>query len=218
MKAAAKNQRQAGVSLPETLVVLGIVSVLASVVVPVSQNITQGCALSGDTRSVGAALNLARMRAASDFTHARLYTDLSGSTFHVELWNKAGNCWQTYNDIAANTCTKTTSPVTALAAGDSFGFGSISTGPTADTSTVAQPATCQTGSVGNPDGGTAIANTSCIEFNSRGFPVDNTGAVVASDAIYVQNSVKNLFSAVTVPVAGLPAMYSYSGASTWASY
>jgi prepilin-type N-terminal cleavage/methylation domain-containing protein len=218
MKRAPKNERLAGFSLVETMVALGILSILFALGVPMSRTISEFYAISGDTRNISADLNLARMRAASDFTHGRLYADLKGNTLHVEFWNKTNSCWQTYNDIAANTCTKTTSPVTKLAAGDAFGFGSLSQGPTAATSSIAQPPACNTGVAGTSPG-SAIANTACIEFNSRGFPVDSTGKVIASDALYVQNNPKAFFSAVTVPVAGQPTAYSYSGSgSTWNLY
>jgi hypothetical protein len=125
--------------------------------------------LGGDTRSISAQINLARMRAASGFTHARVYLKLDTNTYRLETWNKAGACWQTDGDT--NSCTQTTSPVTALGWGNSFGFGSISAGPTAATNTIAQAATCRSG-VAGASPGTATSSTACIEFNSRGYPVD----------------------------------------------
>jgi prepilin-type N-terminal cleavage/methylation domain-containing protein len=217
MSTAIKFKQQAGVSLIETLAVVFILSILLAFAVPMGRSISQVYAIAGDVRSISADLNLARMRAAADFTHARLYADLAGNTYHVDFWNKTKSCWQTFNDLAANTCTAANSPVIKLAPGDSFGFGSLTQGPTTATSTIAQAAACNSGVAGTSPG-TATANTACIEFNSRGFPVDSTGKVVASDALYVQNNLKNLFSAVTVPVAGQPTMYNYSGASTWSPY
>jgi len=38
---------------------------------------------------------VARMRAAADFSHARVYVDLNSNTFHLEVWNKASGCWKT---------------------------------------------------------------------------------------------------------------------------
>jgi Tfp pilus assembly protein FimT len=216
MNRAATNEGQVGISLLETLATLAILSVLFAIAVPTSRTISQMYAISGDTRSLSADLHLARMRAASDFTHGRVYADLTNNSFHVEFWNKASSCWRTYNDTVV--CTNATSPATVLAEGDSFGFGSISQGPTAATIAIAQAPACNSGVAGNSPG-TAIANTACVEFNSRGFPVDSTGKVIASDALYLQNSPKSLFSAVTVPVGGQPTMYSYSGSgSTWNAY
>jgi prepilin-type N-terminal cleavage/methylation domain-containing protein len=218
MNRAARNNQQVGVSLLETMVALSILSVLLAIAAPLSRTVSQMFAVSGDTRSLSVSLNLARMRAAADFTHGRLYADLKANTFHVEFWNKTKSCWRTYDDIAANTCTQTTSPVTSLTSGDTFGFGSLSQGPTAATSSIAQPPACTSGVAGTSPG-SAIANTACIEFNSRGFPVDSAGKVLASDAIYMQSGSHSMFSAITVPVAGQPTAYSYSGSgSTWNLY
>ena len=206
-----------GFSMIELVIVLIILLVLSAMSIPGLMGLKQRYQVSGDTRGISTQLNLARMRAASGYTHARLYADLAGNTFHVEVWNKAGNggsgCWQTDGD--SNACTQTSSPLTLLAPADSFGFGSISSGPTAATSSIAQAPTCTTG-VGGSSPGTTISNTSCIEFNSRGYPVDSSDTIVASDAIYVANS-QNLYSAVTVPIAGQPTAYSYNG-SSWAQY
>lgn len=208
---AVTDKRQLGVSLIEILVGVAILMALLGFAAPSITNITRTYRISGDARSIAVDLNLARMRASGDYSHARAYMDLSGNTFHVEVWNKAG-CWQTDGD--ANPCTLATSPVTPLAAGDTFGFGSISAGPTAETSTIAEAPACTTG-VAGASSGSNIANTACIEFNSRGYPVDSTNTLVASDAIYIIN--KNLCFAVAVPVAGQPSTYSYTG-SAWALF
>jgi prepilin-type N-terminal cleavage/methylation domain-containing protein len=210
--------RAKGFSLIELMIVAGVLTLLMALAVPRVLSISQGYAVSGDARTISAQLDLARMRASANYSHARLYANLSTNTFHVEMWNKAGGtggCWQTFGDN--NACTQASSPVTSLAAGDTFGFGTISTSPTTATNPIAQAAACQAGSANNPGGGSAVANTACIEFSSRGFPVDNTGAVVANDAVYVRAGQSNNCAAVVVPVAGQPAMYGYSG-SSWTSY
>ena len=57
----------------------------------------------GDSRNLAGMIAEAKMRAAADFTHARVYANLSGNSYHLEVWNKSGNggagCWQTDGDI-----------------------------------------------------------------------------------------------------------------------
>jgi type IV fimbrial biogenesis protein FimU len=210
---ANTKQRDRGFSLVELMTVVILVGVLASIAIPNFLSISRSARNTGDARAISGALNLARMRSAANFTHARVYMDLSGNTFHVEMWNKASSCWQTDGD--SNSCTQTTSPVTALNTGDTFGFGSISAGPTAATNTIAQAPLCTAG-VGGTAPGSTTANTACIEFNSRSFPVKSDGSIVASDAIYIGNN-SNYYSAIAVSISGQPAAYSYTG-SAWAQF
>jgi len=209
----AANKRQLGFSLVELMVVVLVLGVLLAIAISSVESITRIYRIAGDGRGIAAELVVARMRAAADFTHARVYVDLNGNTFHLEVWNKASGCWKTDGD--ANACTQTTSPVTPLAQGDTFGFGSITTGPTAATGAAAQAPACTAG-VAGAAAGANIANTACIEINSRGYPVDSANKIVASDAIYLTNNQK-LYSAIAVSISGQPTAYSYRG-STWAPF
>lgn len=197
----------------ELLVVVAVLLIVVGFAVPSTRTIVRTYRISGDARSIAAALDLARMRGAADFSHARAYLDLNANTFHVEVWNKAGGCWQTDGDT--NACTQATSPVTLLSQGDTFGFGAIATGPTAATSNIAQAPVCKAGVAGATPGAD-IAHTACIEFDSRGFAVDSTNTIVASDAIYITNGGNSCF-AVTAPIVGQPTAYSYNG-SAWALF
>jgi len=208
-----KQSSERGFSLVELMIVVIIVLTLSAIAIPNVVSITRSSRNLSDARSISAALNLARMRAAADFTHARVYMDLTGNTFHVETWNKASGCWQTDGD--SNSCTQTTSPVTALDSGDTFGYGTITAGPTAATSSIAQAPLCTSGVAGASSGSTT-SNTACIEYNSRSFPVKSDGSIVASDAIYLTGSQK-FYSAVAVSISGQPAAYRYSG-SSWAQF
>ena len=215
MNKRIRNASQAGFSFIEILAVLGILSTLLAVVLPVSRSVVQVFSVSGDARNIRASLNLARMLAASQTTHGRLYADLGANTFHVEVWNKTVNCWQTDGDTP-NACTQANSPVTNLAQGVTFGFGSLTQGPTPPTNSIAQAPACNSGVAGsNP--GNPIANTACIEFNSRGLAIDQTGALVVSDSLYVQGDAGTRIYAATVGEAGQPRTYSYTG-SQWNPY
>jgi prepilin-type N-terminal cleavage/methylation domain-containing protein len=213
MAQTVSDKRQRGTSMVELLVVVAILTIVTGFAVPSISTVVRTYRISGDARSIAYTLNLARMRAAADYTHGRAYMDLSSNAFHVEVWNKAGGCWQTDGD--SNPCTQATSPVTLLAEGNTFGFGAITAGPTAQTTAIAQAPDCKTG-VGGAAPGADIANTACIEFNSSGFTVDSTNTIVASDAIYITNGGSS-YVAVAVPIAGQPRTYNYNG-SAWALF
>jgi prepilin-type N-terminal cleavage/methylation domain-containing protein len=210
---ADANLRQLGFSVVELMIVVLVLGVLLAIAVSSVSSISRIYRIAGDGRGIAAELNVARMRSAADFTHARVYMDLTGNTFHLEVWNKGSACWKTDGD--ANACTQTTSPVIALSQGDAFGFGSITTGPTAATGAPAQAPACTVGVAGGAAGAN-IANTACIEVNSSGFPVDSANKIVASDAIYLTTNQK-LYSAVAVSISGQPTAYSYGG-SAWTSF
>jgi hypothetical protein len=158
------------------------------------------------------------MRAASDYTHARVYVNLNGNTFQLQVWNKTNACWVTPSDPTSTCITYTASApsgtVVNLSQGDTFGFGSITTGPTAATSTTAQAPACTKGVAGASPGST-ITGTACIEFNSRTYPVNSSNTIVASDAIYLKNA--EGYSAIAVSISGQPADYKYSG-SAWVQF
>jgi len=150
---------------------------------------------------------LAKMRAAQDFTHARVYADLANNTFHLEVWNKTGGaggtgCWKTDGDVV-NACTVAgTSPVQNLSVGVTFGFGGASAGGPNPQNPIAQATSCYTGVAITGLAGGVTGNTACIEFNSRGIPVDpsNGGAPTANDALYVTDG--NTVYGATVNAGG----------------
>src|SRR4029077_2002460 len=126
---------------------------------------------------------LAKMRAAASFTHARVFASLAGGTFQLEVWDKTGNggggCW--YADVdSTKTCLtysagQPSGPVFTLAQGDSFGFAALTGGPTPGQTTISQAAACLDNS-----GASLGGNTACIVFNSRGIPINATGAPLAT--------------------------------------
>src|SRR5437879_11118478 len=125
-----------------------------------------------DVRMISVLTAPDKLRAASDFTHARVYANLNGNAFQLQVWNKAGGCWVADSD-PTNTCITYTSSapsgtVTNLSQGDSFGFGALTAGPTPGQTTIGQSAQ------GLDNYGTAIANTACIEFNYRSIPIATT--------------------------------------------
>jgi len=201
MRKTVKNKRQAGFSTLEMLIVVAMSITITAIAVPQYVRTTAYLRVAGDLRSINGLTALAKMRAAAGFTHARTYVDLTANTYHLEVWNKAGNagagCWQTDGD-KANACTVIgTSPVFNLSRGDTFGQGGLTTGPTpAQQPTIPAQVACQAVNGGN---GT-IGSTGCIVFNSRGIPIDSTGSPVATGAFYLTNG--TVVDAVTVSATG----------------
>jgi len=182
------NGDERGFTLVETLIVLVIFSVLVAFAIPTYLSIQKSVRIAGDIRSIAGLTAQAKLRAASDFTHARVYADLNGNTFQEQVWNKTSSCWVADSD-PTNTCLTYTSgapsgTVINLSQGDTFGFGARAAGPTLGQATIGQAAQCLDNT------GSAINNTACIVFNSRGIPINPiTLAPIATGAFYVTNAI-----------------------------
>jgi prepilin-type N-terminal cleavage/methylation domain-containing protein len=195
--ANGKMRRQRGFSIIELLIVMVIALVLAALAIPGYQSMTRYLRLSGDMRNINGAVAQAKMRAAADFTRARAYADLNANTYHLEIWNKTANCWQTDGDVN-NPCTVAgTSPAQNLSVGVTYGTGGVGAGSPNPQTAIAQAARCDDGAGG------LINNTACIVFNSRGIPINGlTGAPLtgAQDAFYITDT-RNVWG-VTVRATG----------------
>src|SRR5438046_59909 len=121
----AEHDRSRGFSTLEVLMVMFVSLVIAALAIPGFDQVRRTLRISGDARDLNAAINQAKLMAAADFTRARVYIDLGFSnvnTFHVDVWNKANNCWQVVGDVN-NPCLSGVSPVQYLSPGVSFGTG-----------------------------------------------------------------------------------------------
>ena len=160
-----RRTSERGYSLIEMLVVVGIVGVVTAMAVSTSLGASR---LLGDARGIKNQLSLSRMQAAANFTKARLYVDLIARTYRIQTWQTTPiPAWVTQGG---------TSHLSSMAV---FGFGAVAAPPTGTQATIAQAPVC------TDDAGAAITNTACILFNSRGIPVDASGAPTAVYAIYV---------------------------------
>ena len=147
---------------------VALTGVLAAIAVPMMKNTLNQYSLSGDARTLANAVSLARMQAAANFTQGRLYVDLSLNGYHTELWQTSSSTWITQ-----------TGTVYLSSGNESYGFGPVSSPPPNSQGAIGQSAQCLN------NAGAAIGNTACVVFNSRGIPIDNTGAPTAADAVYV---------------------------------
>jgi type II secretory pathway pseudopilin PulG len=182
MKAVAWED---GYSLIDILVAMLVACLLAVIAVPITQGSIRSQRIKGDTATLKHAVGLAKMRASSLFTRARLRVDLDADTYRVQIWDKTAAAW--VDDGA----TMRTSP------GVSFGFGDLADPPPNTQVAIAMSPECTDGLTADD----AIADTACIVFNSRGLPVDSDGAVFGGHALYLIGDMGA--SAVTVTATPL---------------
>jgi type II secretory pathway pseudopilin PulG len=168
-----KNSRwnERGYTLIDTLIVIAIVCLVAAIALPQTTSMMGGYKLKGNAQAINNLVGLAKMRAASQFSRARVYADLDARTFRLQVWNKTTNRWVDEGGTQG------------LADGVRFGFTGITQPPPNSQALITQSPVCTN------DAGANVANTACISFNSRGMPVNNVlppaGAVTGNSGLYV---------------------------------
>jgi Tfp pilus assembly protein FimT len=221
MKKPARNGNQKGFTLIEVAMGATILIIVAGFAVPTFLSIRNTMRLSGDNSSIAGLVVEAKMRAAANFTHARVYADLSASTYRLEIWNKTGGaggtgCWQTDGDTV-NACTTASSARQKLSPGVSFGFGNVASPPTNTQTTIGLAPLCYTGVAGQAGNTVTTAQTSCIEFNSRGIPSNpaSNGVADATGAFYVTDG-KTVYGITVLAAAATESWFATNtSAATW---
>jgi type II secretory pathway pseudopilin PulG len=213
----AEHDRSRGFSTLEVLMVMFVSLVIAAFAIPGFNQVRRTLRISGDARDLNAAINQAKLLAAADFTRARVYIDLGFSnvnTFHVDVWNKANNCWQVVGDVNNPCLTPGVSPVQYLAPGVSFGTGGVGAPPpNTQPNGIGQAPRCYNVH-GNRFG--QVVTTACITFSSRGIPIDpNTALPNPNDAVYITDNTQ--VYAVTIGPTGLSQVWATSanGNGNW---
>ena len=167
---------QRGFTLLQLVVVIAVAGVVAGMAVPATSQLMGNLRLSGDARSLTNTISLTKLRAASHFTKARLFVDLSSKNYHIETWKKTPSPGSWVTDSSDGT-------VYLSSGGESFGFGVVSTPPANTQATIAQAPPCLTATGGS------IGNSACVVFNSRGIPVTDvaggTGGPTNLHAVYL---------------------------------
>lgn len=177
-----QTSTKAGFSVIELTVVCAITVICMAMALPILSQTLRAYRTSSDARNLSEQLAMARMLAAHKFTHTRLNM-LSSNAYQVEVQTNSGNC-STATWAVDGGPHNLNRQVT-------FGMGSV-----------AHPAPPQAGAAHQPP-------NSVVIFNSRGTPIDCSGAPVADYAIYLQNANGEVY-AVTVSPSSQTSVWRYS--------
>jgi prepilin-type N-terminal cleavage/methylation domain-containing protein len=172
-----------GFTLIEIMMALSVLCLLFALGMPMLTTALDNFRLSGDGRTIANAVAVAKMRAAATFTRGRLFVDLNGKSFIVQRYDKTSSTW--VND----------GPLIHIANRDSFGYGAVGSPPSNTQPSIGQAPACKDNS--NND----ISNSACVVFNSRGIPVDTSGAPIGTNALYLTDGIT--VYGVTVAATGL---------------
>jgi len=204
---------ESGFSMLEMLAALLIMGVIAALALPSAITAVKNYKLHSDATAVASYLNVIRMRAAAQYAPYRVNIAAAAGTFTIE--RLCGN------DTSDSACTG--SGATAYTSFSTpkyeWGMQYLQTG---NSFLSCRPSGVAAASSSSPSPGSITADpTGCpssiqFYFNTRGLPVDNTGAPLSNGGgvIYIQNK-NNLLDAITTSLGGRVAVWNYSG-GTWA--
>ena len=152
------SRRERGFSVMELMTVTAILMLTAGLATYGLQSFLRSYRTGSDARSIASQVSLARMRAASSFTRARVTFDTAARSYQIELQNKATGAWSVEGGTYF------------LSQGVSFGAGGVTTpaGGTEQTPIVNPPPP--------------------IIFNSRSTPVDSGFNAGVNYAVYLTNN------------------------------
>ena len=207
--AGRKRKILRGFTIVEMMIAMVVGTSLVAMTIPVLLKLEPNFRSAGDARLLNAQIGLAKLRAASDFTHSRVYANTSAGTLTVQVWCKAVT-----TTCAATNTWASEGEVATLASGDSFGYGTISTPPSNTQTAIGQASACQTAAqtIANTAGN--VSNSACIIFNSRGVPVDYSGAPNGQGAFYMTDT-SSVYGA-TVSLSGLVKQWrTDAGTANW---
>jgi prepilin-type N-terminal cleavage/methylation domain-containing protein len=177
-------KKDKGFSLIELAVVMAIVAIMAAVTVPTISSTMRNLKSMTDARSIATALTVAKLKATSQLTRYQLVLDLPNNRWRMEKFNKATAQYEIDGAIT---------PLSTEDSGYRVAFRTASTSaPT----------------------GFSTSSSNLIRFNSRGIPINTSGATVADTAIYLQDPDNSY--AITVSLSGKIQLWQKRG-STWAS-
>jgi prepilin-type N-terminal cleavage/methylation domain-containing protein len=166
-----RSRPDAGFTILELLMVVAVIGIIGAFAVPMFGRTMAAFRLTGDARSLSNAMAVAKIRAAANFSRVRLYVDLVEGTHHLETLDRSVD--PDHWTIEGGS--------TYLSPFVSFAYSPVTAPPPNTQAVIGQAPPCTT------DDGDPIANTACIMFNSRGTPVDASGAPTAEGALYISD-------------------------------
>ncbi len=218
-------KKDTGFSMLELLTTLLIIGIIAAISLPVAINAVKGYRLHADGTAIASYMNVARMKAASQYAPYRLKFDLAAGTYQIE--ELCG-----INRVGDPACTAPGATSYTLHAG-TIGFDLAKLGT--QYATVGNMfSTCRAAGIPaptttpyNPSPGTITGDPPCAPagnvfsfyFNTRGAPVDGTSTPPGNpltnggSVIYIINQDNNV-DAVTVSLGGRAQVWNWSWAST----
>jgi prepilin-type N-terminal cleavage/methylation domain-containing protein len=180
------RRRERGFALVELVVVVAIALIVSGMAVPQFVTIRRSYRSLGDSRNIHSEIQVAKMRAAANFTRARARFDLTARTFRLQIWNRTTNAWDTEGGIES------------LTPDVRFGVAALTTPPPSTQTTLGPSPFCRAGNASGPSGGGVLPNTACIEFNSRGLPVDSSANPTGENGIYITDGTSVYGSTVSI--------------------
>jgi prepilin-type N-terminal cleavage/methylation domain-containing protein len=173
--------KERGFTLVELMMTVGVIGIVCAVAIPITDTSLRVNRLRGDATALRNLVGLAKMRASSQSTRARVRVDLGANTYALEIWDRTGGAWVNDNGIRP------------LSTGVTFGFGTLDTAPPNTQVTIGMSPECTPGLTAAG----AVANTACITFNSRGLPVDADGKLYKRHALYLRGTTGVFATTVT---------------------
>jgi Tfp pilus assembly protein FimT len=196
--------KDSGFSMIEILLVVLVTGTIVAMAIPQAYQAVKAYRLHADAGSLAVQINVARMRAGSQFKPYRVVIDIAAGTY----WREAlcGSTSATADAACTSPYKALTTPVieggTQYAIqGDAFSSCRPASASSAYPGTIqADPSPC-------PD-------PLYVYFNTRGAPVDNAGNPLGNGgaAVYVRNQ-NNLVDAVTVTIGGAVTTWNWDTAS-----
>jgi prepilin-type N-terminal cleavage/methylation domain-containing protein len=183
---------RSGFTLLEVLLVLAIFALVAAMAIPFGEAAVGGERLAGQARAVSYQVALAKMRASASFTRARVFFDFANRNYQLQTWDRTTSQWVTDGGVER------------LPRGVVFGFATATVPPPNTQSAIGQPEACREGLAAATN---AVADSACVVFNSRGIPVDSTGAPTGENVVYVSDAGGSVVYAATVSATGMSQLW-----------